>query len=97
MGNIYEKIELKRKEILEIASKHGAINLRIFGSVARGDDDEQSDLDLLVDLGDNLSSWFPVGLVEDLENCLGLKVDVVTPKGLKERIREAVLKEARPL
>jgi hypothetical protein len=72
-------------------------NIRVFGSVARGDTNQDSDIDFLIDLGENLSPWFPVRLIRDLENLLGRKVDIVTEKGLKERIRERVLKEAVPL
>ncbi len=97
MKNIYQKLKEEREKILEIASKHGALNVRIFGSVARREADENSDLDLLVDLGENLGSWFPMGLINELENSLGVKVDIATVNGLKERIKEKVLKEAIPL
>ena len=95
--NISELLQIKREEILQLADRHGAYNIRIFGSVARGEADRDSDIDLLVDLGQNLSPWFPVRLIRDLEQLLGRKVDVVTENGLKERIRERVLSEARPL
>jgi predicted nucleotidyltransferase len=85
----------KREEILNIASKHGAYNVRIFGSVARSEDDEKSDIDFLIDYDlTRISPWFPSGLMQDLELVLGRKVDIVTVDGLKERIREKVLKEA---
>jgi predicted nucleotidyltransferase len=87
----------KRQEILEIAAKHGAYNVRLFGSVARGEADEQSDVDILVDAGPRLTPFFPGGLVVDLEALLGRKVDVVTEKGLRRRIKDRVLKEAIPL
>ena len=87
----------QREKILEITSKHGACNVRVFGSVARKEADENSDLDLLVDLGENLGAWFPIGLINELENFLGVKVDIVTINGLKERIRDNVLREAIPL
>ena len=95
--NIQELIQSKREEILQLASQHGALNVRIFGSVVRGEADQKSDIDFLVDLGQNLSPWFPVRLIRDLEQLLGRKVDVVTEKGLKERIKERVLQEAQPL
>ncbi|MEA5532865.1 nucleotidyltransferase family protein [Crocosphaera sp. XPORK-15E] len=96
--SINELLKAKREEIIAIAAKHGASNLRIFGSVARGEADENSDLDILVDYSlDKISSWFPAGLVLDLENLLGCKVDIATEAGLKERIRERVLREAKPL
>ncbi len=90
-------LEEKRDEILSIASKHGAYNVRVFGSVARGDDRPDSDVDLLVDVGTTTSSWFPAGLVLDLEQILGREVEIVTEKGLNPHLREYVLREAVPL
>jgi predicted nucleotidyltransferase len=88
----------KREQIIAIAEKHGALNVRIFGSVARGEADEKSDLDLLVDYcRERRSSWFPLQLIRELEELLGCKVDIATEQGLKERIKERVLKEAIPL
>ncbi|GAB4324431.1 MAG: nucleotidyltransferase domain-containing protein [Leptolyngbyaceae cyanobacterium] len=88
----------QREAILAIAAKHGAYNLRIFGSIARGEADDQSDIDLLVDYSlDRVTPWFPAGLKLDLEQLLGRKVDIATEPALKERIREQVLKEAIPL
>jgi len=87
----------KRDEIQRIASRHGAANIRIFGSVARGDAGPESDVDLLIDVGAQTSSWFPAGLIIDLENLLGRKVEVVTERGLDPHIREHVLREAVPL
>jgi uncharacterized protein len=85
----------KRDEILSIAERHGAFNVRIFGSVARGEADAISDIDVLVDYDrSKRSPWFPMGLIADLEAALGCSVDVVTEKGLKSRIRERVLQEA---
>lgn len=90
-----EKIlQEKREQILKIAAEHGACNVRVFGSVARGEADIDSDIDFLIDLGENRSPWFPVRLIRDLENLLGRKVDIVTEKGLKERIKTRVLQEA---
>ena len=87
-----------KEEIKDIAAQHGAFNVRVFGSVARGQADQHSDLDLLVDYDlAKISPWFPVRLIRDLENLLHVKVDIVTPAGLKERIRQQVLQEARPL
>ena len=88
----------KREKILQIAAKHGAYNVRIFGSVARGEDDEKSDIDFLIDYDlSKISPWFPSGLMQDLQSILGRKVDIVTVEGLKERIRERVLEEAMEL
>ena len=87
----------KREEILKIAAKHGAYNVRIFGSVARDEADEESDVDILIDAGPKRTPWFPGGLIVDLEELLGRKVDVVTAKGLRKRIKDCVLKKAVPL
>jgi predicted nucleotidyltransferase len=88
-------LQQKRAEILAIAEKHGAKNVRIFGSVARGEADEDSDIDFLIDYDlDKISPWFPAGLLLDLEALLGFRVDVATIDMLKVRIREQVLREA---
>ncbi|MBD2392684.1 nucleotidyltransferase family protein [Cyanobacterium aponinum FACHB-4101] len=90
-----ELLKEKREEIIKIASKHGAYNVRVFGSVARGEADEKSDIDFLIDYDINkITPWFPVGLIHDLQDFLGKKVDVVTASGLKERIKERVFQEA---
>ncbi len=90
-------IEEKRDDIVNIAAKHGAKNVRLFGSVARGDDRPDSDVDLLVDVGPTTSSWFPAGLILDLEQVLGRPVEIVTEKGLNPLIKAHVLQEAVPL
>jgi predicted nucleotidyltransferase len=87
----------KRDEILLIAAKRGARNVRVFGSVARGDDDEQSDIDFLVDLEPDRSLFDLSGLLIDLEAALHSPVDVVTERGFRPRIRDRVLREAVPL
>jgi predicted nucleotidyltransferase len=92
-----ELLQEKREDILRIASKRGASNVRIFGSVARGEADPKSDIDLLVDLEPGRSIFDLGGLLMDLQELLGQNVDVVTERGLRERIRERVLKEAIPL
>ncbi len=90
-----ELLRERRSEILTICAKHGARNVRIFGSVARGEADAQSDVDFLIDYDlDKISPWFPAGLVIDLENLLEVRVDVVTERGLKSRIKNRVLQEA---
>ena len=94
---IEQLLEEKREEIRRIAAMHGAMNVRVFGSVARGEARQDSDLDLLVDAGPETSSWFPAGLVLDLEEILGCKVEVVTEKGLNPYLKERVLQEALPL
>jgi predicted nucleotidyltransferase len=92
-----ELLQEKREDILRIATKRGASNVRVFGSVARGEADSKSDIDLLVDLEPGRSLFDLGGLLMDLQDLLGHKVDIVTEKGLRERIRERVLKEAIPL
>jgi predicted nucleotidyltransferase len=86
-----------RDEILRIAARHGAYNVRVFGSQARGEAKPDSDLDLLVEVGPNRSPWFPAGMIADLEELLGCKVDVVTRDSLHWFIRDRVLQEAEPL
>src|SRR5713226_2665696 len=87
-------VQARREDILQAASRHGAYNVRIFGSVARGDADEHSDLDFLVDMENGRSLFDLGGLLVDLEDLLGCPVDVVTEKGLRDRIRKRVLQEA---
>ena len=90
-------IQQHRNEILSLAQKHGAENLRIFGSVARGEDIDGSDLDLLVTLGKKQTPFFPGGLIADLQDILNCDVDVVTEEALHKMIRDAILLEAKPL
>lgn len=87
----------KRDEIVGIAAQHGARNIRLFGSSARGEERPDSDVDLLVDAGPTTSSWFPAGLILDLEQILGRPVEIVTEKGLNPLIKQRVLQEAIPL
>lgn len=87
----------KRDEIERIAAKHGAYNVRVFGSVARGEERPESDIDLLIDAGSNTSSWFPAGLILELEALLGRRVQVVTDKALRPDLRDQVRREAIPL
>ena len=94
---IEEAIKAKRSEIRRIAEQHGASNVRVFGSVARGEAQPESDIDLLIDVTAHVSSWFPAGLILDLEKLLGRRVEVVTEKALDKDLRERVLREAIPL
>ena len=91
---IEDLLKTRREEILKISAKHGALNVRVFGSAARGEAGEGSDIDLLVDVGANRMAFFPGGLLADLEDLLGRRVDVVTEDGLHWYIREKVIKEA---
>lgn len=91
-------LQEKRAKILEIAAKHGAFNVRIFGSVARNEETENSDIDFLIDYDLNkITPWFPGGLLIDLQDLLGCKIDIVTEKGLSKFIKDRVLQEAKPL
>jgi uncharacterized protein len=84
----------RRQEILAIARKHGAFNVRVFGSVARGEADEESDIDLLVDLEADRSLFDLGALVVELNESMGRHVDVVTEHGIKQRMRDRVVREA---
>lgn len=89
-----ELLKEKREEILQIAARHGAYNVRVFGSVARGEERPESDVDFLVDMERGRCLFDLGGLLMDLKDLLGCEVDIVTENGLKERIRERVLEEA---
>ena len=93
----YTFLQERRDDILRVAAKRGAHNLRVFGSVARGEARPDSDVDLLVDLEPGRNLLDLGGLLMDLRELLNCPVDVVTEKGLRDRIRERVLKEALPL
>ena len=92
-----ELVMPNRDRILKTAAQHGAHRIRVFGSVARRQDDANSDIDFLVEMEPGRSLFDLGGLLMDLEQLLNTKVDVVTERGLKERIRERVLNEAIPL
>ena len=94
MMKIDELVKEKRDEILQIAEKYGAKNVRIFGSVARGEADSKSDIDFLVEMEPGRSLFDAGGLLMELQELLGCNVDVVTEKGLRHRIRDRVLEEA---
>ncbi len=89
-----ELLSQKREDILRIATKHGAYNIRVFGSVARGEAGPDSDIDLLIEKGPTTSSWFPAGLVLELEEVLGHRVEIVTEQALNRHLRDRVLREA---
>jgi hypothetical protein len=94
---IDERLRGQRAQILEVCAKHGARNVRVFGSAARGEADEVSDIDLLVEMEPGRSLFDLGGLQYELEQLLGCPVDLVTQRGLKARIRDRVLREAMPL
>ena len=94
---IRELLNAKRDEILKLAAKHGAFNVRVFGSVAREEERADSDVDFLVEMESHRSLLDQVGLIQDLEDLLGKKVDVTTETGLRERFRTRILREAVPL
>lgn len=95
--DVNEVLKEKREEILLTAKRYGASNVRVFGSVARGEADPESDLDLLVDMEPGRSLLDLGGLWSDLNSRLGMRVEVFTAKSLKMRVRERAVKEAIPL
>jgi predicted nucleotidyltransferase len=95
--DIIELLKAQREEILRVAAKHGAHNVRVFGSAARGEARPESDVDFLVQLEPGRSLLDHAALLLDLERLLGCKVDVVTERGLRPRSRERILDEAVPL
>ncbi len=92
-----QEIQQKKKEILAVARQYGIVNVRIFGSVARGDDNPQSDIDFLVDLEEGCTLFDLGGALVKLQDLLGRKVDIVTNNGLHWYLREKIMKEARSL
>ena len=94
---IEELLKDQREDILRIASKHGARNVRVFGSVARGEAKANSDVDFLVEMEPGRSLLDHVAFIQDLEDQLGIEVDVVTEKASHRHIRDRVLQEALPL
>lgn len=92
-----EVLGSQRLQILELARRHGARNLRVFGSFARGDAGPESDLDLLVELEPGRNLLDMGELLMDLQDLLGRRVDLVTEPSLHWSIRERILKDARPL
>ena len=92
-----ELLQNKRGEILRLAAKHGAYNVRVFGSVARGEDGEKSDIDFLVEMEKGRSLLDRASLLVDLEILLGRKVDVATERTLRRPILEHALTEAVPV
>jgi predicted nucleotidyltransferase len=84
----------KRDAILELAARYGASNVRVFGSVARGEARPDSDVDFLVDFKPDYRLWDHIGLQQDLEDLLGRKVDVAIARNLREEFRPYILRDA---
>jgi hypothetical protein len=95
--NTARQIREHRDEILRLATRHGAGNISIFGSVARGDETPESDVDFLIDVTGETTPWFPGSLAADLEQLLGRRVQIVIRRSLSYLIRDEVLREAVPL
>lgn len=90
-------LNAKRDEILRLADMHGAHNVRLFGSVARGEATEDSDLDILVDFESGRSLLDRIALIQDLEDLLGVEVDVVTTRSVHRELQAEILQNAQPL
>lgn len=92
--SLNHQLQAKRQEIITLADRYGARNLKIFGSVARGEDQPSSDVDFLVEMDERATLLDYVGLIQDLELLLGCKVDVAEPSSLHPLIRDRILQEA---
>jgi uncharacterized protein len=92
-----ESLRPYRREILELAARHGARNVRVFGSIARGDRHEESDVDLLVDIDPGRSLLDVIALEQDLQQLLGRRVEVLTEGGLSPYLQQRILAEAASL
>ena len=90
-------LKTKRDEILRVAQKHGVTGIRVFGSAARGELRPDSDVDFLIEVGGPTTPWFPGGLVAELEELLGRRVDVVEPDAIDASMKRNVLGEAIPI
>ena len=86
-----------KPQILDLAKKHGVENIRVFGSVARGDADEKSDIDFLCHLPEGSTIWEMAGMLGDLEEMLHTKIDLVSDTNLRPRVANTILSEAIPL
>jgi predicted nucleotidyltransferase len=87
-------IQDKKSDILAIAHRHGAKNVRLFGSVARGEDNETSDIDLLVSMEKNCSLYDLIGLQQEIQQMLNRKVDILTDKSINRYLQAQILQEA---
>ncbi len=95
--DIYKRLQENKDRIKDIGKVHGVYHIRLFGSVARHEADEKSDIDLLIEMEPGRSLFDLSGFLVDVEELLNWPVDAVTEKGLKPRIRDQVLREAIPL
>ena len=94
---LLENLREQRSQILQIAARHGAFNIRVFGSVVRGEETAEGDIDFLIDYDKNqTTAWYPGGLLMDLQDLLGRKVDVLTEPGISPRIREKFYQKRNP-
>lgn len=93
----FEEVSRRKSDLLRAAARHKARNVRVFGSVARGEDRPDSDIDFLVDFDASASLLDLIGLQQDIEALLGRRADVVTPDGVSPFLRQRILAEARPL
>lgn len=94
---LLEHLRQRRQEILEIAARHGARNVRVFGSAVRGSEGASSDIDLLVDMEEGRTLYDLVALQQDLEQLLRRRTDVLTPNALSPYLKDRILTEAQPL
>jgi predicted nucleotidyltransferase len=97
MTQLYLTLQQEKQRILAIAERYHAHNLRVVGSVVRGEEREDSDIDLLVDFLPGATLLDQVGLMDALSKALGRKVDVVSERALNRHLRQSVMQEARPL
>lgn len=96
-GPTGRRVATRRGELLEVLRRHGVTNPEVFGSAARGDDHEGSDVDLLVDFAPGTDIVDIIGIKHELEAVLGVPVDLVPRNGLKERVRTRAAKDLLPL
>ena len=92
-----ELLSERKTDLLRAAAHHRALSVRVFGSVARGEDEPASDIDFLVEFSPEASLLDLVALKQEIEEILGRKADIVTPEGVSPFLREKILGEARPL
>ena len=97
MTELYEALQQQKASILDIASHYHAANIRVFGSVVRGEEREDSDIDLLADFLPGTTLVDQVGLIDALSRVLSRRVDVVSERALNKHLRQRVLQEAVPL